>query len=269
MSSIKKFLDAAGTSFLWNQITTELNKKAAIADLAAVATSGAAADITLTDTGNYFTASTVEGALQEIGSSLETTGAVTVTETAGSGSVLKVYTLSQRGSTIGTINIPKDLVATSGEIVNSDGTNSGTFLKLTIANGSPIYINVASLIEYNGVTDSAEIDFTDTNHQISGTLKVGSIAKTKLDSSVQASLGLADSALQPGDITEGSTNGTILVNGTAVAVHGLGTAAYTASTAYDASGEAQAAYDAISALTNTEINAAIAAANTPSEPQEG
>ena len=264
-NSIKKFLDSAGTSHLWSQITTELNKKAALADLAAAAMSGAASDISIVDTGNYYSASTVEGALQEIASDMETVGAVTVTETNGSGNVLKIYTLTQRGNTIGTINIPKDLVATSGEIVNSDGTNSGTFLKLTIANSSPIYIDVASLVEYNGVADSAEIAFTDTNHQISGTLKTGSIAKSKLASAVQTSLGKADTALQKADITEGSTAGTISVDGTDVAVHGLGSAAYVNTTAFDAAGEAQAVYDAIIALNNTEINAAINEANTPAE----
>lgn len=264
MPNIKQFLDYAGTGFLWSQITSELNKKANIADLASVATSGAAGDISIVDTGNYYSATNVEGALQEIGNNMTTAGAVTVTETAGSGNVLKVYTLTQRGATIGTINIPKDLVATSGEIVNSDGTNSGTFLKLVIANSDPIYINVASLIEYNGVVDSDEIDFTDTNHQISGSLKVGSIAKNKLAASVQTSLGKADTAVQPSGITEGATNGTIAVNGTDVAVHGLGSAAYTASSAYDASGQAQAVYDSVMALTNTEIAAAIAAASTPS-----
>ena len=41
-------------------------------------------------------------------------------------------------------------------------------------------------------------------------------------------------------IAEGSTNGSIAVNGTDVDVHGLGSAAYTASTAYDAAGAAAA-----------------------------
>ena len=42
-------------------------------------------------------------------------------------------------------------------------------------------------------------------------------------------------------VTEGSTNGTLDVDGTDVPVHGLGSAAYTASTAYDASGAAATA----------------------------
>lgn len=47
-----------------------------------------------------------------------------------------------------------------------------------------------------------------------------------LSASTKTSLGLADSALQAADITTGSANGTIAVEGTDVAVKGLGTAAY-------------------------------------------
>ena len=50
---------------------------------------------------------------------------------------------------------------------------------------------------------------------------------------------LADTAIQT--VAEGTENGTILVDGESVAVHGLGSAAYTASTAYDAAGSALAA----------------------------
>lgn len=47
-------------------------------------------------------------------------------------------------------------------------------------------------------------------------------------------------ALQKNDITTGTDNGTIAVKGTDVAVKGLGSAAYTDSTAYDAAGAADA-----------------------------
>ena len=56
--------------------------------------------------------------------------------------------------------------------------------------------------------------------------------------STKASLALADSALQKADITTGTENGTIAVEGTDVAVKGLGSAAYTDATAYDAAGAA-------------------------------
>lgn len=46
----------------------------------------------------------------------------------------------------------------------------------------------------------------------------------------------ADTALQKASITSGTTNGTISVSGTDVTVKGLGSAAYTASTAYEKAG---------------------------------
>lgn len=49
------------------------------------------------------------------------------------------------------------------------------------------------------VTDSSEIDFTLTGQNITASLKSSSIDETKLDTSVNASLDLADSALQSGD----------------------------------------------------------------------
>lgn len=63
----------------------------------------------------------------------------------------------------------------------------------------------------------------------------------------------ADSALQKADIATGTTNGTILVDGSAVAVKGLGSAAYTASSAYDAAGTA--ASQASSALSQAKTYA--------------
>lgn len=51
------------------------------------------------------------------------------------------------------------------------------------------------------LTDSTEIDFTytDATPSIAASIKSGSIDETKLDTSVNASLNLADSATQPGD----------------------------------------------------------------------
>lgn len=228
-------------------VATQISTAITNIGLANVATSGAAADVSIADTGNKFTATTVEGALAEIATALDSAGAVTMTTDSSPSdtSLLKTYTLSQNGSTIGTISIPKDLVAVSGSIVNQDGSgNPGTFIMLTIANGSPIYINVADLIEYNSVADTDEIDLTESaSHQISATIKTGSIALSKLASSVQTSLGKADTAVQ--SVTTGTTNGTIKVDGTPVSVYGLGSAAYTDSTAYDAAGTAAAAVAAL------------------------
>lgn len=71
--------------------------------------------------------------------------------------------------------------------------------------------------------------------------------EAEADVNVIESVKVNDSALTPDSnkavnitVTEGATNGTISVNGLDVNVHGLGSAAYTASTAYDAAGAAAA-----------------------------
>ena len=140
---------------------------------------------------------------------LQTNLAVTLDDTAAPGEgILKVYTIKQGGNSIGTINIPKDLVATSGSLVyctKSESTytevNSSTegaiaCIKMTIQNGNPFYIEVADLIEYNSVKSNTEIILTDTGHEIEAT--VGAISSSKItftpsgdnptDTTVQAAL---------------------------------------------------------------------------------
>ena len=175
----------------------------------------------------------------------------------------KRYTIAQIATGLSaTIDIPKDMVVESGEVVtNPQGQPAGTYLHLVLANAasSDIYINVSDLIEYvtsgSQAGDMVVIDI-DAQHRVTATITDGTITKAKLDSSVQTTLNKADSALQASDITatgaEG-TDGTITVKGNEVAVKGLGTAAYTASSAYDAAGSASAVQgqsgDAASAAT--------------------
>lgn len=184
--------------------------------LKAVATSGAAADVSVADAGGHYDAANVEDALAEIAtkiSNASTAGKVTVTKAVGgeADTFTVKYTIKQGDVEIGTIDIAKDMVATSGELVTADGEgNPGSFIKMTIANGTPFYINVADLIEYNSVADTDEITLTDTNHTITATVKAisgakltdGTVTKAKLDAAVQSSLDKADSALQASDKTE-------------------------------------------------------------------
>lgn len=88
-------------------------------------------------------------------------GVVTVEETAGTGDILKTYTIKQNGVEINKINLAKDLVVSSGEIVEVDDVK---YLRLTIANQTtPVDIAVTDLVDvYTGqgyiiVTDSNEI----------------------------------------------------------------------------------------------------------------
>lgn len=97
--------------------------------------------------------------------------------------------------------------------------------------------------------------------EVTASIASGTISKNALNSTVQASLDKADSALQAHQtITTGSANGTISVAGSDVSVKGLGTAAYSAATAFDASGAATSAKTAIenklsSGATGYDINA--------------
>ena len=149
--------------------------------------------------------------------------------------VLKRYTFSQLGSTIATIDIPKDLVVTSGSCVAgswsgdtfTEGSGNGHAIKLVIANQTdPVYINTQDLVDiYTAQQNATQVQLAISNDNvISASIVAGSIGATELDASVNASLAKADSAVQT--IAEGTANGTIKVDGTDVSVHGLGSAAY-------------------------------------------
>lgn len=147
---------------------------------------------------------------------------ITITESNGN------YVVKQGDETIGTITIPKDMVVESGTIVLGNWSNNsftenengtGKALKLTIKNQTtPIYINVADLVDvYTAKASATHVQIAISNaNEISATIVAGSIdtnelknlavtnakianstiEKAKLASSVQTSLGKADSAYQ-------------------------------------------------------------------------
>jgi hypothetical protein len=72
---------------------------------------------------------------------------------------LKTYELFQGGSSVGKIDIPKDLVVTSGQVVEVSGEK---YLRLTIANQSePVDIAVADLAHVYTEGNGIEISNTD------------------------------------------------------------------------------------------------------------
>jgi len=88
-----------------------------------------------------------------------------------------------------------DVVLSTGDLTEDVNKNYVTDSQLTLL-GNTSGINTGDVT----VTDSAEIDFTLTGQDITASLIAGSIDETKLDISVNASLDLADSALQSTDI---------------------------------------------------------------------
>lgn len=157
-------------------------------------------------------------------------------EKAANGDIA-TYHLTKDGVNEGVaINIPKDLVVSSGSVETFTAgalpegvTEAGTYIKLTLANSAkPLYINVGSLIEYvtggSGVDDAIQINVSSDTHKVTANVKEGSLTKEMLAAGVVASLGKADSAVQT--VAAGDANGTIKVDGNAVAVTGLQNAAY-------------------------------------------
>ena len=149
-----------------------------------------------------------------------------------------VYHLTKDGANIGSaINIPKDMVVSSGSVETFIGGNlpsgvnePGTYIVLVLANATSdkLYIKVDELIEYvtggSGENDAIQINVTSDTHKVSASVKDGSLTLAMLSSAVQASLNKADSAVQ--SVAEGTANGTISVDGANVAVHGLQDGAY-------------------------------------------
>lgn len=84
----------------------------------------------------------------------------------------------------------------SGNVdVSGNITVSGTVDGIDIA--TDVAANTAARHVAVTVSDSAEIDFTLTGQQISASIVASSIDESKLDASVNASLDLADSSVQP------------------------------------------------------------------------
>lgn len=221
-------------------------------------------------------------AINELSSEISgvgTAGEVKLTENPSTETYSKSYTLTQGTTTVGTIDIPKDMVVESGTVeTNPEGQPEGTYIVLTLANATndKIYVNVGTLVDIYKAKESAaqvQIAIDSSTREISATIVAGSVTSTelaanavttekiadanvtkaKLATSLQSAIESAESALQAADITTGSANGTIAVDGTDVAVKGLGSAAYKESSAFDAAGSASTAESNAEAYTDSAL----------------
>lgn len=132
-----------------------------------------ASSVAFTASNTAFKSSNVKDALDTLYAQSGDGSKVTLDTAEGSegSNVLKVYTIKQGGTKVGEINIPKDLVVTSGSVVKGTWNNdtfteeesgSGTALKLVIANQTnPVYINTLDLVKDH--TGGNGISISDTN----------------------------------------------------------------------------------------------------------
>lgn len=113
------------------------------------------------------------------------------------------YVIKQGSTTVATINIAKDMVVSSGEVITATGnekknatesaglTAGEKYIKLTLNNSdSIIYIPVNSLYkDHTAQANASKIQLSISNDNvISATVVTGSIAETDLTSSVQQKL---------------------------------------------------------------------------------
>lgn len=163
-------------------------------------------------TSGNFAADNVGGALEELFTAVSTASsnaAVSISTSTTSSGMLRSYTLTQGGTTIGTIDIPKDYVNNIIGIVSQDGSgNSGVFLKVNTAPTgaeTPVYeyVDVSGLVEYvtsgSQAGDMIFVSIDPSTHEVTATITDGTVTKAKLETAVQNSLGKADSALQDAD----------------------------------------------------------------------
>ena len=190
--------------------------------------------------------------------SLKTESTVTVEkkQTAEEG-FAATYIIKQNEKQVGSsINIPKDFLVKSGTVKTVSTINQPVngykvgqkyldFVVNTASNDgqeSHIYILVEDLVDvYTG----------STGDQIAVVVGNGNTISASLTKAVNDSLEKANSALQKTNIKEGTANGTISVSGININVHGLGSAAYTESSAYD---KANAAYTVKTELIGTDAD---------------
>lgn len=177
------------------------------------------------------------------------------------------YQLTKDGAVVGAvIDIPKDMVVKSGSVqtfaageLPAGVTEAGTYIVLVLANATSdkLYIKVDDLIEYV-TSGSAEGDMVFVNidpktHKVTASITDGTVTEAKLHSDVKAKLAKAVSAVQ--EVTAGTANGTIAVDGADVAVTGLKSAAYAESSAFDAAGTADGVKTALEGTDSDEADA--------------
>lgn len=145
---------------------------------------------------------------------------------------LKSYTIKQGGTVTGVIDIPKDLVVTSGSVVvDPEGQEAGTYIKLVIANQmDPLFINVGKLVDiYNTQQNATQVQLSinPSTREISATIVAGSVNTTELADNAVTTVKIADAnitlaklandtkdAFEPAGTVNALANGQVATNKT-------------------------------------------------------
>ncbi len=247
--------------------------------LAAVAATGAAGDVSYSQTIGSTTVTNVDDALdalviQTAGGVASKTVYMTDNETATAG-YLKTYKIYQ-GSTgsadspvaselIGTIDIPKDLVVTSGTVETVETADTpypgavvgDKYIDLAIANQAEhIYIPAKDLVDiYTAQQNATQVQIViDGNNVISASIVAGSIDTTEIKNSAVTTAKIADDAVTADKVaiaahTVSQTAGTdgVAISVTTTDGQVSAVSASIAANTYDSYGAAAAAVAALDA----------------------
>ena len=127
-----------------------------------------------------------------------TAAAISLDTSVTSEGAAKSYTLYQGETKVGVIDIPKDMVVSSGEVVvNPEGQPEGTYVVLTLANAASdkLYINVGTLVDiYKAKAEAAQVQIAidSQTREISATIVAGSIGTTELADNAITTAKIAD-----------------------------------------------------------------------------
>lgn len=151
------------------------------------------------------TAKNLADALNEVRNAVSAGGtqaAVTLSSDTTTDGMLKSYTIKQGDNVVGTIDIPKDMVVQSGEVVvlaegEVAGHAAGTYIKLTLANATNdvIYVNVGTLVDiYKAKEQAAQVQLSidPSTREISAVIVAESITATELAADAVTTVKIAD-----------------------------------------------------------------------------
>ena len=242
--------------------------------LAAIAKSGDSADASYDNTTSGLVATDVQAAIDEVVGGLGTAAAADIATSA----------IQEESTDAGLVSAEQVATFVAAEIAGLEGAMHfrGVITRQTGETDAQAIARVITDPESGDVvvmSDNAkeyiydgtsweevgdEAEFVKKTTTIAGVDLQDNITKTELLTALNVADGaqvnvletvqVNGSALTPDankavnvTVAEGTTNGTVAVNGSDVAVHGLGSAAYTASTAYEAAGSITTAIEALDA----------------------
>ena len=127
-----------------------------------------------------------------------TAAAVSISTDTTTEGASKSYTIYQGEDKVGVIDIPKDMVVESGEVVvNPEGQAAGTYIKLVLANATSdiIYVNVGTLVDiYTAKANATQVQLAidSSTREISATIVAGSITAGELGTNAVTTVKIAD-----------------------------------------------------------------------------